>query len=485
MVLGRRWRRRPLSLRTRLVLSAAYLLLLVLIALEVPLAISVQRRSVSEFGSIELGYAGLLSSRIADAVARAAALATEPPHPGQDLTSAVQDVHAALPDVRILVVDVRRRVLYDSSGEFPVDTVVDTSGRPELDSALHGEVRSEQRYSSTLGEDLLLVAVPVHEGTKLVGAVRLSEPLGQVRSGVHRTWLGLAGVGIAVLLVGLVVELILASSLARPVSRLEEAARRLGSGELGARATPEGPREFHGLAESFNEMADTLSTNLEAQREFVAYASHQLRTPLTGLTLRLEAIRKGRGDPVEQATRAQVEAGRLASLVRDLLALASASSVEPVGGRIDLHEVSLHAVDRWSDRAQRAGKSLSLQSDGSAWAWADAADVEHILDNLLDNAVRYCPPGAAITVETESRGNGGALIVADDGPGIPPADRARVFERFYRGTTGQHSGPGTGLGLSIVEQLVHRWGGRVRLADGQGGRGTRFEISLPLEAANS
>lgn len=485
MALGKRWKRRPLSLRARLVLSAAYLLLVVLIALEIPLAISVQRRSISEFGSIELGYAGLLSSRIADPVAQASALNTEPPHPGQSLKGPVQELHAALPDVRILVVDIHRRVLYDSSGEFPVDTVVDTSGRPELVSALRGEVRSEQRYSSTLGEDLLLVAVPVHEGTKLVGAVRLSEPLGQVRNRVHRTWLGLAGVGIVVLLVGLVVELILATSLARPVRRLEEAARHLGSGDLRARAAPEGPREVQGLARSFNEMAETLSTNLEAQRDFLAYASHQLRTPLTGLTLRLEAIRKGRGDPVEQATRAQMEADRLASIVRDLLTLESASSVEPVGARIDLQEISRRTVERWSERAQRSEKSLTLRSGGPAWVWADADDVEHVLDNLLDNAVQYAPPGTAITVETGALSDGGVLIVADDGPGIPPGDRAKVFERFYRGVIGQHSGPGTGLGLSIVEQLVNRWGGEVRLADGRGGNGTRFEISLPRGAASS
>jgi len=482
---GNRRRRHPLSLRARLVLSAAYLLLVVLVAIEVPLAISVERRSISEFGSIELGYAGLLSSRIADPVAQAAALTTEPPHPGQSLKGPVRELHAALPDVRILVVDVHRRVLYDSSGEFAVDTVIDTSGRPELASALQGEVRSEQRHSSTLGQDLLLVAVPVHEGTKLVGAVRLSEPLGQVRSGVHRTWLGLAGVGLTVLLVGLAVALVLATSLARPVRRLEEAARDLGSGNLGARATPEGPREIQGMARSFNEMADVLSTNLESQRDFLAYASHQLRTPLTGLTLRLEAIRKRRGDPVEQATRAQMEADRLASIVRDLLALQSASSVEPVGARIDLREISRRAVERWSERAQRSGKRLALHSDGPAWAWAAADDVEHILDNLLDNAVQYCPPGTAITVQTEAGSDGGVLVVADDGPGIPTGDRAKVFERFYRGTTGQHSGPGTGLGLSIVAQLVSRWGGEVRLADGHGGKGTRFEISLPSRPADS
>src|SRR6266540_3144346 len=102
-------RRRPLSLRTKLVLSAAYLLLVILVALEIPLALSVQHRSVSEFGAIELGYAGLLSSQIADDVARASELVAEPPHPGQRLSSAVREVQAARPGVRILVIDAHRR----------------------------------------------------------------------------------------------------------------------------------------------------------------------------------------------------------------------------------------------------------------------------------------------------------------------------------------------------------------------------------------
>ncbi len=478
-------RRRPLSLRTKLVLSAAYLLLVILVALEIPLALSVQHRSVSEFGAIELGYAGLLSSQIADDVARASELVAEPPHPGQRLSSAVREVQAARPGVRILVIDAHRRVLYDSSGEFPVDTVLDTSARPELAGALQGRVMSVQRYSRTLGSDLLLVAVPVHEGETLVGAVRLSEPLGEVTASVRRTWLGLAGVGLVALLVGLVIELILANSLARPVRRLEEAARRLQAGDLDARASPDGARELHGLARSFNEMADTLSANLQAQREFVTNASHQLQTPLTGLKLRLEAMQRGRGDPAEHAAKAQVEADRLAALVGDLLSLASASSAEPTGRRVDLHEACVQAVDRWSDPAHEAAVRLTLRSAGPVWVWADPADVAQVMDNLLDNAIRYCSQGAAVTLDTESHVERGVLIVTDDGPGISPTERVKVFERFYRGTLGQRTGSGTGLGLAIVLELVHRWSGEVSLTDGPGGRGSRFVVSIPTGPADS
>ena len=97
--------------------------------------------------------------------------------------------------------------------------------------------------------------------------------------------------------------------------------------------------------------------------------------------------------------------------------------------------------------------------------WADRNDLDHVLDNLLENAVRYTPRGTHVRVETASRDGAVVLAVADSGPGIPPEDRPRIFERFYRGANGRLAGSGTGLGLAIVAALVGRWGGRVALAD--------------------
>ena len=108
--------------------------------------------------------------------------------------------------------------------------------------------------------------------------------------------------------------------------------------------------------------------------------------------------------------------------------------------------------------------------------WADRDDLNHVLDNLLDNALRYTPRGTSVRVETEVRDGCVVLAVADAGPGIPSEDRSRVFERFYRGANGRQAGSGTGLGLAIVDALARRWGGSVVLADGPG---TRIEVSLP------
>jgi signal transduction histidine kinase len=102
--------------------------------------------------------------------------------------------------------------------------------------------------------------------------------------------------------------------------------------------------------------------------------------------------------------------------------------------------------------------------------WANRDDLAHVLDNLIDNALRYAPTGAEVRVETDVRDGRATLTVADSGRGIPPEDRVRVFERFYRGASGRQAGPGTGLGLAIVAELVRRWDGDVRLLDGPGTR---------------
>jgi signal transduction histidine kinase len=285
-----------------------------------------------------------------------------------------------------------------------------------------------------------------------------------------------------VILAGLVLAWILAGTLARPVRRLEDTAVRLGQGDLEARAKPEGPREVKTLAESFNRMAGALSANMAAQRDFVANASHQLRTPLTGLRLRLEAIQHEGGPGGDEARKAQRELDRLAELIDDLLQLARAASVESQGEPVDLAECARGAFDRWIGPAEEAGKRLNLSVVDGATVWANPDDLGHVLDNLVENAIRYTPEGTEITIQASERNGIARLAVADDGPGIPLQDRERVFDRFYRGTGGRRAGPGSGLGLAIVSELARRWGGDVRLSDDQG---TRIEATFPRSLTRS
>jgi signal transduction histidine kinase len=456
------------SLRARLILAAAYLLAVVVVVLEIPLGLNIGSRAVSEFQSTVLGNSAILASQISDDVATSQPTATAP-EPPAGIGEAVRAA-ASRTESRILVVNLVGRVLADSQEAAPVGSVFSSTERPELLAALAGRIDISRRFSDTLGTELLLVAVPILHNGGVIGAVRVSESLGAVNARVHRAWLGLAGIGLAVIVVGLALAWFLATTLARPVRRLEETAVRFGQGDLTARAEPTGPKEVATLAGSFNRMAGALSANLTAQREFVANASHQLRTPLTGIKLRLEAIEAEGGFAGQQAAKADLEVDRLALLVDDLLELAKAASSESVGERVDLVDVARAAIERWTGPAIQAGKRVAAETAGSCAVWANRDDLGHIVDNLVENSVRYTPPGTEITIAARpaESGDGPALSVRDDGPGIPDEDRERVFERFFRGSAGRRSGPGTGLGMAIVAELVARWGGRIRLADGPG-----------------
>ena len=463
-----------MSFRTRLVLAAAYLLAVVVIALAVPLALSVDRRATSELESDVVANAAVLAGRVSSLVEQG------------NVERIAEVVNGATVGdrARTVVVSSAGVVLADTAAEAPVGEQFATPARPEFDPALRGgRVDVRERRSDTLDEDLLLVTVPItRDENRVVGALRVSAPLGEVDSAVRSSWLALLLIGLAVVAAGLVLAWLLAGSMARPVQKLGTAAGRLGRGDLGARVEPEGPREIESVGRSFNRMADALAANLAAQRDFVANASHQLRTPLTGIKLRLEAIRGEGGPAAAEAAKAEVELDRLSALVDDLLALARASSDETTGEVVDLAAAAAAATRRWEEPATRAGHELVLGDSAGGRVWAARADVAHILDNLIENAIRYTPPGTTVTVETGGSGRTSELIVSDTGPGIPPLDRDRIFERFYRGTDGRSAGPGTGLGLAIVSELAERWDGQVELLDGPG---TRVRAHFPAAAADS
>ncbi len=463
-----------MSFRTQLVLAAAYLLTAMVLALEIPLALNVDRRATSEFESGVLGNAAILGTRIADLVATATTSDVTPlPSPRLEL---ILDETPRAQGERLLVVDGRGRLLADTDGRVGVGSVYATEQRPELVATLAGSIDTRRRFSDTLDEELLLVTVPVVNAGQVVGAVRVAVSTADLDASVRRSWLRLALIGLTVIAAGLALAWILARSVARPVSRLVAAADRLGRGELGARAPASGPRELAVLARSFNRMADTLGANVAAQRDFVANASHQLRTPLTGLKLRLESIRRSGGPAAEEAAKADLEVDRLGALVDDLLELARTSSSEPTGRRVDLGDQAAQAVERWRRPAEEAGQRLRLEVSAPTEVWGDPGDLAHILDNLIENAVRYTPSGSEIVVEANGARDEASLTVSDSGPGIPPEDRDRVFDRFYRGSNGRRAGPGTGLGLAIVAELAARWHGNVRLLDGPG---TRIEARFP------
>ena len=455
-----------MSLRTTLLAAFAYVLLLVIIALEVPLGSNVARRVDSEIKADAFAQAQLIATTANDDLDRPGVLQQLVESSGRNLGG------------RVIVTDDRGRLLADSAGSGLRGANYRT--RPEIQAALDGETAQDTRESSSLDESILFTAVPVIHNRRPEGAVRVTQGVDAVQTEVRNDVLALVGVGAVALLLGVGVAWVLAGFLARPPRRLAETARAVSAGDLDARAPETGPREERELAAAFNEMTARLSAALEAQREFVANASHQLRTPLTGLQLRIEAAADmAVSAEVEAELRAaELELHRLTSLLNNLLALARGDEAAPAGAPVSLEQVTRDAIERWASRAGERRHALELDCDGPVDVVAAVDEVGIILDNLIENALNYSPPGSTITVRCGAAKGFGRLAVDDEGPGLADDEIDRVLERFYRGDAGAGR-PGTGLGLAIVRTLSQRWGGSTALRNHASG-GLRVEVRLPL-----
>ncbi len=254
----------------------------------------------------------------------------------------------------------------------------------------------------------------------------------------------------------------------RELRFLESATRDL------ARRTPESlepiaaeavPEEIQPLVAALNGLLGRLSGALAQQRQFLADAAHELRTPLTALRERAYTMLR---DGIARATR----------MVEQLLALARQDPDAPVENRtpVDLAQLAASVAHAQEPAAAAKGLVLAAEVSGPVRVVGDPNALRAMLDNLVDNAIRYTPAGHVI-VRARREGNEAILEVEDTGPGIPASERARVFDRFYRGGTAAEGG--TGLGLAIVRRIAERHQGRAELLEGAGGRGLRARIALP------
>jgi two-component system, OmpR family, sensor kinase len=441
-------------------------LLLAIIALGVPLAINLSARVDAEVRTQAQGQADLVAATAADLLDRGHRASLQ-----SLATSSAGTIRG-----RVLVVDSAGNVLVDSG--TPPQIGQNYESRQEIESALDGRQIQLQRYSRTLGQEILATAVPIIRNGATVGAVRVTQSVSALRAAVHRVQLSLGLIALIVLALGLAAGALIAAQVGRPLKRLEEVARRVAHGDLRARAELEGSREQRSLASSFNEMTDRISRLLHAQRDFVADASHQLRTPLTGLRLRLEEAKAVGSGPAEAEIDAAIaEVDRLSHTVEELLLLSRGGERQTAGGPIDLVLLAESALERWQAKAEQTATQLELRSEGErGLAWAARLDIDRALDALIENALQYSPPGRTVTIAASA----GRIEVQDRGPGLAADERELVFERFRRGRSGRSGPSGSGLGLSIARELTREWGGDVSLAERPGG-GTVATLTLPCQ----
>lgn len=282
----------------------------------------------------------------------------------------------------------------------------------------------------------------------------------------------------------------LAGRAVAPVRDITRQAEEIGAATLGRRITAHAETaEYRRLVDVLNTMLDRIDAAFEAQRRFTGDASHELRSPLTALRGELElALRKERS-PEEY--RRVLESGleetkRLGDLADELLTLArhDAGVMEPHRRRVRLVEPVERAVERLRLHADSKQIDIRMRADGDVIGLWDPELLERMAFNLVENAVKYTTAGGHVRIEIRGEGESATLEVADTGPGIRPADRGRIFERFYRADLARADSEGTGLGLSIVRAIVQAHGGDVTAANRPEG-GALLRVRLPLTASTS
>lgn len=358
----------------------------------------------------------------------------------------------------------------------------DFSTRPEVIAALDGRREAGTRASETLGTGLVYVAIPVASGGTVHGAVRVTYPTSTLDARVEQTWLRLGALSVLVLAIVAVVGMVFARGVTRPVRHLQVAAGRLADGDLSVRvATDEGPPELRDLAATFNSTAARLAQVVESQQRFVADASHQLRTPLTALRLRLETLQPAVGAEARPKLDAAIaETHRLGRLVHSLLVLARSDATAPLCEPIDLTTAIRDRAAAWEPVAADDDKQLVWSCPDGLWVNAVPDAAEQMLDNLVSNALTAAPAGSTVHIRVQDTSDLLEVHVIDEGQGMTADQRARAFDRFWRPPkeAASNDDSGFGLGLAIVHQLATRCGGTARLEPGPGGVGLDASVAF-------
>jgi signal transduction histidine kinase len=450
-------------MKRRLLLSYLSITAFVLLVLEIPFGVS---------------YANSVERRLTSDIQHDAfALAIRAQEPmdtvGTSVTSRAQlqtlaDNYRADAGGRVVIVGPDGVAIADSDRTRASAPLRDFSSRPEIMDALDGAEASGIRGSQAPDRELLYVALPVGSAEGIQGAIRITYPASVVGDRIRHIWLLLAATGGVVLGIVFLASLLLARSITRPLADLERAGEALGDGELAARAeVPKGPGEVRVLAQSFNATAARLEQLVGAQRAFVADASHQLRTPLAALRLRLENLEADvTGHAADDLDGALAEVRRLSRLVDGLLALTRAEQSTAAPSSISIEEVLDGRTDAWDAFASERNVRIEASVRGAHFVRATPGRLEQVVDNLLNNALEVAPEGSAVRLAALDRGNWVELHVSDEGPGMNDEERARAFDRFWQSAAARRDGRPNGhfgLGLAIVRELVVADGGEVQL----------------------
>ncbi|MFF9125166.1 sensor histidine kinase [Streptomyces sp. NPDC014889] len=450
----------------RLLLSYLALALLVLAGLEIPLGYIYARGEISRASQNVERDASMLAEITEENIEKG----------NFGVLPDVVGDYATRTGGRVIVTDKQGIVLADSQPAGR--TGVSLAAQPDIARALRNRP-TVTTTTDTDGSEALSATMPGSSGTTIRGALRLTYPMAEVTGRIHNIWGALALAGACILAAVALAAFTLARWITRPLRTLEQATTQLADGHLdNPPDATTGPPELRSLAASFTHTAIRLQHLLKAQQAFASEASHQLKTPLTALRLRLENFEPYL-DPRahESLEEAVAEVERLNRMVHGLLALARLENTATTAEPVDLDAVIADRVATWEPLAAEQYVTLAITGSPAGRVWAIPGALEQIIDNLVANALRVSPPGTTITLH---RTQGAELHIIDQGPGMTEADRARAFDRFWRASGSHHDG--TGLGLPIVRHLVHASGGDITL---NASPGSGLDVGVRLRPAVS
>ena len=363
-------------------------------------------------------------------------------------------------DLMVQVWDLRGGLVYYSHSRLSLPRT------PELGYE-NEQVENEtwRVYSMAVGPRIVQVAQPLRVRRRLAAgsALRIVYPAlgGALPLSVFLWWL-----------IGRVVD---------PMRRVADAIHGRGPRSLVPIHSAHLPEELRMVVNALNDLILRVNKVLDEQRAFVSDAAHELRTPLTAIQLQMQLLKRAQSPAEAAAELEQLDAGvdRMAHLVDRLLTLArlDPDSVDQAFEACNLTQLARAALEQCGVQAQAKSIDLEFEPAGAAVVHGHAPSLQALLVNLIDNAVRYTPAHGKVSIEVSRAGSEIKLQVTDTGPGIPPAERERVFDRFYR-VPGADV-PGSGLGLAIAKRIVELHHGRIALADGAGGRGLRVSVWFP------
>jgi len=427
--------------------------------------------------------------------------------PSRESGQALAEQYGARLKARVTIIAPDGTVIGDSERTIrEVRKMENHASRPEVAAALAGAIGSDLRHSQTLNVAMLYIAVPLNDGQRATGALRLALPmteLAAVSASIRTT------VAIGALLaagVALLVGLFLSRRVTRPVAEMQAIATRMAAGDFSHRVPVTGTDEIAELGRGLNLLASRLQEkiqDLEGERakvatilaevrrleqvrtEFVANVSHELRTPLTVIKGYLETLLDEAPAQPETHRRflevAYTHAARLSRLVDDLLELSNLETGKAVLklSAVDIHGAADEIVAMFEKKAAHKTLVVRNETPTGLLARADRDRLSQVLVNLVDNAVKYTPEGGTVTIGGARRPDQlVALWVSDTGSGIPSSDLPRLTERFYRVDKARSRElGGTGLGLAIVKHLVQAHGGEL-VIESDLGKGTKVSFTL-------